>query len=202
MTDKLSGGERKRLSIALELINNPPIIFLDEPTTGLDDLASAQCIALLKSLSHGGRTIICSVHTPSARLFAQFDQAYVLADGMCVYQGYGPNLVEYLENIGLICPTHYNPADFMIEVCCGEYGNYADKLASMANTQFMLTCESSYERGTTYDDTSTFSCNTNHEVSFMFQFRTLLFRMWKQMLRDKVTIHTRYGNTSSHFSNL
>ncbi|KAK9709102.1 ABC-2 type transporter [Popillia japonica] len=184
MTDKLSGGERKRLSIAIELVNNPPIIFLDEPTTGLDDLASAQCITLLKSLATGGRTIICSIHTPSARLFAQFDQSYVLADGMCVYQGYGPNVVDYLSNIGLICPTHYNPADFMIEVCCSEYGNFTDKLAAMANNQFVTTCESLQERSAKYD-LSEFSCNTSHEVSIPFQFKTIIFRMWKQMLRDK-----------------
>ncbi|GJQ65231.1 hypothetical protein Trydic_g7361 [Trypoxylus dichotomus] len=199
LTDKLSGGERKRLSIAIELVNNPPILFLDEPTTGLDDLASVQCIALLKSLSDGGRTVICSIHTPSAKLFAQFDQAYVLSDGICVYQGYGPNLVNYLENIGLICPTHYNPADFIIEVCSGEYGNFTDKLASMANTQFMSACETSYEHGIIYDDISEFSCNRNHEVPILFQFKTILFRMWKQMIRDtnhmllKLTLHIVLG---------
>lgn len=79
---------------------------------GLDDLSSSQCIALLKLLAEGGRTVICSIHTPSAKLFALFDNVYIVASGQCVYQGYGPDVVPFLTTIGLVCPTHYNPADF------------------------------------------------------------------------------------------
>ncbi|GFG33281.1 hypothetical protein Cfor_08571, partial [Coptotermes formosanus] len=111
-TSQLSGGERKRLSVALELINNPPVIFLDEPTTGLDDMSSSQCIYLLKLLAQGGRTVVCSVHTPSAKLFAMFDHVYVVAAGQCVFQGSGTDIVPFLYGVGIDCPTHYNPADF------------------------------------------------------------------------------------------
>lgn len=79
---------------------------------GLDDLACTQCVRLLKKLSEGGRTIICSIHTPSARIFSMFDHVYIMSLGQCTYQGYGPDLVPYLSNIGITCPTSYNPADF------------------------------------------------------------------------------------------
>lgn len=80
--------------------------------SGLDDLSSSQCIALLKLLAKGGRTVICSIHTPSARLFNTFDNVYCVNNGQCVYHGFGPSVIPFLSNIGLYCPTTYNPSDF------------------------------------------------------------------------------------------
>ncbi|KOB71082.1 putative the eye pigment transporter, partial [Operophtera brumata] len=120
MSERLSGGQSKRLSVALELVNNPPIIFLDEPTTGLDIVSIRQLVVLLRLLSRQGRTIICTVHQPSASLFTLFDRIYVLARGMCCYQGAPQLLVSYLAEAGHICPTTHNPADFVLETLIGD----------------------------------------------------------------------------------
>ncbi|XP_067624910.1 ATP-binding cassette sub-family G member 1 [Eurosta solidaginis] len=128
----LSGGQKKRLSIALELIDNPAVLFLDEPTTGLDSSASFDTIQLLQTLSNEGRTIVCTIHQPSSPIYNLFNQIYVLSKGCCTYQGTPQNTIEFLKTVGLDCPTYHNPADFLMECVNGEYGDYTDHLAAAA----------------------------------------------------------------------
>ncbi|KAG5672562.1 hypothetical protein PVAND_002680 [Polypedilum vanderplanki] len=127
-TQHLSGGQQKRLSIALELVDDPQVLFLDECTTGLDSVASTQCIQFLKKLSTQGRTVICTIHTPSALMFEMFDHIYAMARGECIYQGSSQNLVPFLKELDLICPSTYNPADFLLEIANNDYGAQNSRL--------------------------------------------------------------------------
>lgn len=122
LAKSLSGGQQKRLSIALELVDDPTVLFLDEPTTGLDSSASTQCIKLLKKLALEGRTVVCTIHTPSALLFEMFDHLYALAEGCCIYQGSSNNLVPFLNDLNLVCPETFNPSDFLLEIATNDYG--------------------------------------------------------------------------------
>nr|CAD7262982.1 unnamed protein product [Timema shepardi] len=79
---------------------------------GLDSLSSLHCITMLKALARGGRTIVCTIHQPSATMLEMFDHVYVLAEGMCAYQGSSDNIVPFLSSVGLNCPQYHNPADY------------------------------------------------------------------------------------------
>ncbi|XP_067647342.1 ATP-binding cassette subfamily G member 4 isoform X2 [Eurosta solidaginis] len=129
--EKLSGGERKRLSIALELIANPKIFFLDEPTSGLDEVTAAQCIRLLRELAKQGRTIVCTIHQPSATIFNYFDSIFVLANGQCVYQGPPSAVIPFLRHVNIECPKTYSPSDYIIELCDADEGRLIPLLSEL-----------------------------------------------------------------------
>jgi ABC-type multidrug transport system ATPase subunit len=113
----ISGGERKRLCIATELLANPAIIFFDEPTSGLDSSMALIVAKCMKSIARdGGLAIITTIHQPNSQVFNQFDNLLLLDDGFTVYNGKCAEVVDYFTKLGHPCPSHYNPPDFLMDL--------------------------------------------------------------------------------------
>ncbi|XP_034412707.1 broad substrate specificity ATP-binding cassette transporter ABCG2a [Cyclopterus lumpus] len=116
----ISGGERKRTNIGMELIIDPPVLFLDEPTTGLDASTANSVLLLLKRMADSGRTIILSIHQPRYSIYRLFDSLTLLVNGKQVYHGPAQTALEYFSDIGYTCEPHNNPADFFLDIINGD----------------------------------------------------------------------------------
>lgn len=114
----LSGGQRKRVNIALELISDTPVLFLDEPTSGLSSYDAAGVIDLLDRLSAMGKTIIATIHQPSLEVFRKFDNLIMISrdagrSGALVYFGpaYPDSIQFFREPPGTLAPDAGGAAD-------------------------------------------------------------------------------------------
>ncbi|KAL0067761.1 FAD-dependent urate hydroxylase [Marasmius tenuissimus] len=113
----ISGGEKRRVSIACELVTSPSILFLDEPTSGLDAFNAHNVVECLVSLARDyNRTVIFTIHQPRSNIVALFDQLVVLAKGKAVYSGEFSKCQEYFASIDRPCPPGFNIADYLIDL--------------------------------------------------------------------------------------
>jgi ABC-type multidrug transport system ATPase subunit len=110
----LSGGERKRVAIGVELVANPTCLFLDEPTSGLDSWSALNVVRILKAISATGCTIICSIHQPSSEVFNSFDSLVLLGLGNVIFQGSIHDVDEPFKAMGLGVPPRTNVADHVM----------------------------------------------------------------------------------------
>ncbi|XP_074946485.1 broad substrate specificity ATP-binding cassette transporter ABCG2 isoform X1 [Phalacrocorax aristotelis] len=146
-TRGVSGGERKRTNIGMELITNPAILFLDEPTTGLDASTANAVLLLLKRMAKQGKTIIFSIHQPRYSIFRLFDSLTLLAAGRVLYHGPAQHTIEYFQSIGYECEPYNNPADFFLDIINGD-----STAVAMSKTNETNTAERT-EECTEYDKT-------------------------------------------------
>lgn len=112
----LSGGEKRRLSIGIQMLSNPSVLFLDEPTTGLDANSAFDLVKTMKNLSASGRTLIMSIHQPRSDIFFLFDNVTILSRGFQVFSGGTMESVTWFSKLGYDCPHDTNPADFLIDI--------------------------------------------------------------------------------------
>eukprot|EP00026_Physarum_polycephalum_P002149 Phypoly_transcript_02154.p1 GENE.Phypoly_transcript_02154~~Phypoly_transcript_02154.p1 ORF type:complete len:902 (+),score=77.77 Phypoly_transcript_02154:193-2898(+) len=179
----ISGGERKRLAIAAELVVDPSILMLDEPTSGLDSHSASLLLQTLHNLAHGEkqRSIIMSIHQPRSDIFHLFDNLIVFAHGQAVYQGPSAGALRHFSALGFECPPNFNPADFIIDTVAQP--SFRDSLVPpppehSINTMHKLTPLRRVDE---------------YASSFNSQFKILVRRSLIQYIRNPFLLRAQYG---------
>ncbi|KAI6083623.1 hypothetical protein F4821DRAFT_262748 [Hypoxylon rubiginosum] len=116
----ISGGQRKRVSIGMELAAAPMAIFLDEPTSGLDATAASSIMRTLKAIARLGISVIVIIHQPRMEIFEMLDDLILLASGQIIYEGPEGGVRDFFENVGFSFPAHGNFGDVVTDIITGN----------------------------------------------------------------------------------
>jgi len=196
----LSGGERKRTSIGVELITDPKVLLADEPTSGLDSVTAAKIVKLCQQLSRRGRTVIYTIHQPTAECIQHFDDLMLMALGCCVYHGPMSESVDYFSSIGYDCPDTFTPTDFFMTLLqdpeiapllvdkWNDYVEAVKKKGEQANPYVLIPPVKNKSMTRTYLEYWVESKGSGWSV----QFGELLYRSWTNVTRNKMFIGSIY----------
>ncbi|KAI1614657.1 ABC transporter-like protein [Exophiala viscosa] len=130
----ISGGQRKRVSIGLELAAAPMALFLDEPTSGLDATSAASVMGLLRSISSLGVTTIAIIHQPRQEVFESIDNLLLLGNGRELYAGPTKDVSGYFNKLSFTFPRNRNPADVVMDIMTGNGQQYTKDLSWRENS--------------------------------------------------------------------
>ncbi|GAA6011592.1 hypothetical protein JCM11491_004698 [Sporobolomyces phaffii] len=118
----ISGGQKRRVTIACSVVTKPHILVLDEPTSGLDASSSREVVTFLRYLAHDlNMLVICTIHQPNFETFSLFDKLLLLAGGLTMYNGPVAELDSYLTWTGSPTPKFVNPSDHVVQIVNTEF---------------------------------------------------------------------------------
>ncbi|KAM7254339.1 hypothetical protein ACFE04_032021 [Oxalis oulophora] len=112
----VSGGERRRVSIGIDIIHDPIMLFLDEPTSGLDSTSAFKVVQVLQKIAKSGSIVITSMHQPSYRVLSILDRLIFLSRGKIAYYGSPENLSGFFSEFGHPIPSRENPSEFVLDL--------------------------------------------------------------------------------------
>jgi len=197
----ISGGERKRLSLASEFLTNPPLLFCDEPTSGLDSFMAQSILELLSDLAKMGKTVICTIHQPSSQIYSTFDKLLLLAEGKTAYLGDAEKASNFFATVNYPCPTNFNPADHFVQVLAvvpgkeEECRNTIDTICDAFNNSETgletraLVKEAETEINEKYQkDANRYS---PYKASWSEQFSALAWRQALALIKDPMIVQVR-----------
>ena len=135
----ISGGEKRRVTIAVQILTEPRVLLLDEPLSGLDAFTALSIMDVLLGLAHEGRTLIVTIHQPRSDLFAHFGNLLLLArGGHPVFAGPATQMLSHFAVQGYDCPRHVNPADFALDLITVDLQHAAREEASREKVRKLI----------------------------------------------------------------
>lgn len=182
----LSGGEKKRVSIAYELISYPSILIMDEPTSGLDSFIANSIMQLIKNILKLGVTVIISIHQPSHSIYQMFDRMILMQEGRFVYQGPAKASHLYFQKLGFFTDAHINPTEYYMKLLRIEDRNNL----AVNEKQVMETLIEGYKNSENkiWDDMKKLSLDEN-EISKIEKktsfFHVLKWLLWREYIHYK-----------------
>ncbi|TWU75854.1 hypothetical protein ED733_005380 [Metarhizium rileyi] len=182
-----SGGEKRRVSIGVQLLANPSVLFLDEPTTGLDATSAFQLVRTLKVLAQRGRTVITTIHQPRSEIWNLFDNLVVLSKGGPVYAGSISDCLPWFNDQGFPLPPFVNPAEFLIDMAAVDNRTPDLEAETSARVQVLRTAweEESAKRYPPLPEViDTTSRKQSPHAGFVRQMQVLTNRTLKVTYRD------------------
>jgi len=136
----ISGGEKRRVTIAIQILTDPRVLLLDEPTSGLDAFTASSIMDVLRGLAQEGRTLILTIHQSRSDLFKHFGHVLLLArGGFPVYAGAGSHMLEHFASLGHYCPLATNPADFALDLITVDLQQPDREAASREKVRSLVT---------------------------------------------------------------
>ena len=202
----LSPAQKKLVTIGVEMVCNPSILFLDEPTTSLDSRAALNVMRVVKKIVKTGRTVLCTIHQPSSEVFYLFDRLLLLrTGGTCVYYGEcgkkGLNIVNYFMSTPDCPPIQpdENPASWMLNVL----SNDIDYTSIWQSSQQKLIADQDTAAASQLVDTESNINQSHYQRNYIYQFQLVLARANRSWFRNlafnwvrlmsNLTLGTVYG---------
>jgi ABC-type multidrug transport system ATPase subunit/ABC-type multidrug transport system permease subunit len=137
----ISGGEKRRVSVGLQILTDPEVLCADEPTSGLDSFTAITLMESLKRLTTTNRktTVVCSIHQPRADVFNIFDAVLILSKGgSAIYCGSVKDMLTYFQKIDHECPLNANPADFYVDLSSIDLEDSPSRRESVLRVQRLI----------------------------------------------------------------
>lgn len=200
----LSGGEKRRLSVALELLSTPRLFLADEPTTGLDSAQAGKVVRLIAQLAKERHIpCMCTLHQPRASIWKMFDSFILLGPGGRVcYMGSRQNATQYFAELGYTCPQETNPAEFFIDLVsvdtedpieAAEDEARIEKLAKAFSLRMIKSKESDSTWRPPLNSVGLSSNGAVQPIRWIRRSLALLRRSWRQNVRNHKVNALRLG---------